>query len=136
MPSCIKVCDCFFDVAVYCKMVESPYRKFFNLCMNEKHSRKTSFAIMRKETCFNASCKDFFETMVKKKRLNKIKSLSTSNCFYSSGTDAGCEDDVMSLIYTNFEEQNFNYFCFFVKKIFWVLLAMNYIISRVYHDFL
>ena len=68
-------------------MVESPYRDFFNYCMNEKYDRKTSFAIMRKETSFIACCKDFLKVMVKKKGLNKIKSVLASNCFYSSGID-------------------------------------------------
>ena len=67
MLSSIKVCDYFFDVAVHCKMVESPHREFFNCCMNEKHDRKTSFAIMRKETCFAACCNDILKAMVKKK---------------------------------------------------------------------
>ena len=51
------------------------------------NDRKTSFAIMRKETCFIAYCKTFLKTMIKK-RLNKIKSLLASNCFCSSGCHA------------------------------------------------
>ena len=54
MLSSIKVCDCFFDVTVYCKMTEPPYSEFSNLFMNEEHDRKTSLAIMREETCFIA----------------------------------------------------------------------------------
>ena len=112
----LKVCDCFFNVAVYCKMVESLYREFVNLCMNEKHDSKTSFAIIRKETCFIACCKDFLKAMIKKKGLNKIKSMLASNCFYSSGIDSGFEDDMMSCINTNFNEQNFDYFCFYCQR--------------------
>ena len=116
MLSSIKVWDCFFDVAVYCKMVESPYREIFHLCMNEKHDRKTSFAIMRKQTCFIACCKDFLKPMVKKKGLDMIKSMLAWNCFYSSGIDSGSEDGVMSCINTNFDEQNFDYFCFYCQR--------------------
>ena len=116
MLSSINVCDCFFDVLVYCKMVESPYIEFFNFCMNEKHDRKTSFPIMGKETCFIACCKDFLKAIVKKNGLNKIKSMPVSNCFYSSGIDSGSEDDVMSCINTNFDEQNFDYFCFYYQR--------------------
>ena len=72
---------------------------------------------MRKETCYIACCKGFLKTTVKKKRLNKIKSLLVSNCLYSSGIDPGSEDDVMSCITTNFNEQNFGYFCFYYERI-------------------
>ena len=72
---------------------------------------------MRKEICFIASCKDFLKTMVKIKKLNKIKILLASNCFYSSGIDSGSGDDVMSCINTNFDEQNFDYFCFYYQRI-------------------
>ena len=85
--------------------------------MNEKHDRKNLFVIMRKDTCFIACCKDFLKTTVKKKGLNKIKSMLASNCFYSSGIDeSGSEDDVMSCINTNFDEHNFDYFCFFCQR--------------------
>ena len=98
-------------------MVEWSYRDFFNYCMNEKHDKKNSFAIMRKDTCFIACCKDFLKTMVKKKGLNKIKSMLASTCFYSSGIDeSGSEDGVMSCINTNFDEQNFDYFCFYCQR--------------------
>ena len=113
--SITKVCDCFFNVAVYCKISESPYREFFNLCMNKKQDKKTSLAIMRKETCFVACCKDFLKAMVKK-RLNKIRPMLASNCFYSSGIASGSEDDMMSCINTNFDEQNFDYFCFCCQR--------------------
>ena len=113
MLSSIKVCHCCFDLAVYCKALESLYRQLFNLFMNEKHNRKTSFAIMRKENYFNACSKDFLKAIIKKKGLNKIKSMLASNCFYSSGTDSGSEDDVISCINTNFDGQNF---VFIVKE--------------------
>ena len=39
-----------------------------------------------------------------------------SNCFYSNGIDeSGSEDDVMSGRNTNFQEQNFDYFCFYCQ---------------------
>ena len=38
-----------------------------------------------------------------------------SNCFYSSGIESGSEDDVMSCINMNFDEQNFDYFCFYCQ---------------------
>ena len=85
--------------------------------MKEKHDRKTYFAIMKKLTCFIACCRGFSNVMVKKKGLNKIKSMLASNCFYSSGIDeSGSEDDVMSCINTNFDEQNFDYFCFYCQR--------------------
>ena len=111
--STTKSCDCFFDVAVYCEMVESPYRDFFNYCMNEKHDRKNSFVTMRKDTRFIACCKDFLKTLIKKKGLNKIKKTLASNCFYSSGIDSGSEDDVMSCIN---DEQNLDYYCFICQR--------------------
>ena len=111
--STTKSCDCFFDVAVYCEMVESPYRDFFNYCMNEKHGRKNSFVTMRKDTRFIACCKDFLKTLIKKKGLNKIKKTLASNCFYSSGIDSGSEDDVMSCIN---DEQNLDYYCFICQR--------------------
>ena len=58
-------------------MVESPYRDFFNYCMNEKYDRKTSFAITRKETSFIACCKDFLKVMVKKR-----DSIRLSQCWH------------------------------------------------------
>ena len=86
--------------------------------MNEKHDRKSSFVIMRKETYFIACCEDFLKAAVKEKRLEKIKSILNSNCFYSSGIDFVLEDDINACVNTNFDEGNFDYYCFFVKEMF------------------
>ena len=43
MCSAIEVCDCFFDVGVYCKMKDSSYKQCFSLYMKDKNDRKTSF---------------------------------------------------------------------------------------------
>ena len=84
--------------------------------MNEKHDRKNSFAIMRKEACFIACCKDFLKAKVKEKRFENIKSMLMSNCFYSSGIDSGSEDDINSCVNMNFDERNFDYFCFYCQR--------------------
>ena len=60
--------------------------------------------------------KDFLKAMDKKNGFNKIKSKLASNCFYSSGIDSEFEDDMMSCINTNFDEQNFGYFCFYCQR--------------------
>ena len=84
--SCTKVCDCFLDVAVYCKTEGFLYGEFFNHCKKERHNRKTSFIIMAThDDCLIACCKDFLKTMVKTSGLNKIKLLLVSNCFFSNG---------------------------------------------------
>ena len=111
--STIKVCDCFFDVAVYCEMVESPYRDFFNYCMNENHD---NYVTTRKDTRFIACCKDFLKTLIKKNGLNKIETTLASNCFYSSGINSGYEDEVVSCINTHFDEQNLDYYCFICQR--------------------
>ena len=37
MCSAIEVCDCFFDVGVYCKMKDSSYKQCFSLYMKVKN---------------------------------------------------------------------------------------------------
>ena len=35
MPSVIKICDCFFDIGVYCKKKDPSYKELFSLSMKE-----------------------------------------------------------------------------------------------------
>ena len=118
MRNALKVCGCFFDVGVYCKMKDSFYIEFFSLCMKERDDRKTSFIITTHEDCFIVCCKYFLKITIKISGFKKIKPLLVSNCFYSNGGfESESEDDVSSCINMNFDEQNTNYFCFCCQKI-------------------
>ena len=98
-----KVCDCFFDVAIYCKTKDVVYEEFFNLCLHQRN-RKISFMIMEThDDCFIVCCKDFLKATVKDLGLNKIKPLLLLDWFYSSGFDSDTEDNLFSCIKTNFD---------------------------------
>ena len=117
-PNLVKVCDCFFDVGVYCMMKDLSYRDFFTLCIKERDDKRCSFMIWTHEDCFIACCMTFFQTSVKISGLEKLKLSLTSNCFYSNaGFDSDDHDDVSSCITTNFDEQNISYFCFYCQNI-------------------
>ena len=38
----IKVCDCFFDVGIYCLSEDFPYANFFHLCLQAKNGKRNS----------------------------------------------------------------------------------------------
>ena len=118
MPSSIKVCDCFFDVGVYCKWKDSTYKEIFSFCMIEKDKRKASFMIRTHDACFIACCKDFLKTIIKISGFKELKPSLVLNCFYSSaGFESGSEGDESSRVNMNFDEENIDYFCLCCQKI-------------------
>lgn len=74
------------------------------------------------DSCFIACCKEFLKTTIKDLRLNKIKLLLLSDCFYSRGFDSETGDIVLC-IKTNFHKQNIGNLCFSFQRI--ILKSFN-----------
>ena len=58
-PNLVKVCNCFYDVGVYCMMKDLSYTDFFTLCIKERDDKRCSLMISTDEDCFNVCLRIF-----------------------------------------------------------------------------
>ena len=120
----IKVCDCFFNVPIYCLSEDLPYANFFSLCLQAWNDKRNSFMIMKViidlENCFIACCTKFIQIKIQDPRqdIDCTKAL-TRNCFYFDNNGIDVNDNMrITCVNASFSDKK--------TLIIFVFLSKNY----------